>query len=277
MDRVRRDPALITEVWHKLWARFDDPRHQLHTGSYTERSVSAATALSLTLGVDVSEAERYLSEERLGLLLAELEAYRIPEDARGMRGAGYVELCYALVRLLRPSIVIETGVALGFSTTGILEALSENETGNLYSIDLPMFAPRTEAFTAAAVPERLKQTGKWSLRIGSDRRVLPGLFEELPAIDLFFYDSDKSYRGMLGTWRVAWPRIVPGGLLVADDIHLHDAFLDFAAQLGLDATIVAKPTEQGVYSWKKTYYTGLLMKPLQTPPSSGGSSGAWRL
>lgn len=41
-----------------------------------------------------------------------------------------------LVRILRPTVVIETGVANGISSAFILKALDKNNEGMLYSIDL---------------------------------------------------------------------------------------------------------------------------------------------
>jgi predicted O-methyltransferase YrrM len=84
---------------------------------------------------------------------------------------------------------------------------------------------------------------------------------ERPDLDLVFYDSDKSYRGMRDTWELAWSYLQPGGVLVADDIDSNDAFLDFAEQLDLVPLIVPKPRRQGVYRWSKIYYVGLLRKP----------------
>jgi predicted O-methyltransferase YrrM len=57
-------------------------------------------------------------------------------------GAGFMHPCiyaliYALVRSLKPSIVVETGVAGGMSSCYILKGLRDNNKGELFSIDLP--------------------------------------------------------------------------------------------------------------------------------------------
>lgn len=46
-------------------------------------------------------------------------------------------LVYSLIRSLKPSVVLETGVANGFSSAYILEALNRNNHGHLFSIDSP--------------------------------------------------------------------------------------------------------------------------------------------
>jgi predicted O-methyltransferase YrrM len=49
---------------------------------------------------------------------------------------GSAFLMYALVRLLSPSVVLETGVANGHSSALILNALAENGCGELHSVDV---------------------------------------------------------------------------------------------------------------------------------------------
>ena len=46
-------------------------------------------------------------------------------------------LLYVISRILKPQTVVETGVAAGTSSFGILSALCDNHYGHLYSIDLP--------------------------------------------------------------------------------------------------------------------------------------------
>ena len=45
---------------------------------------------------------------------------------------------YFLIRELKPEKIIETGVHRGVSSLFILQALEDNEKGELYSIDLPL-------------------------------------------------------------------------------------------------------------------------------------------
>lgn len=47
------------------------------------------------------------------------------------------ETLYTIIRIRKPDIVVETGVAQGVSSTFILQALEDNGRGQLYSIDLP--------------------------------------------------------------------------------------------------------------------------------------------
>jgi predicted O-methyltransferase YrrM len=227
------------------------------TQQCAESAVSAEEALSTVLHLDLSRVRKYMTSSSLGALISELEAYEVPIKELG--GPAYLELCYALVRIVKPSTVIETGVGYGFSSAAILQALRDNGGGQLHSIDLPAFRPGTQAHTGAAVPAALRQS--WDLRLGPDRRLLPPLLEEFGHIDVFFYDSDKLYDGMLRSWSRAWPKLRSGGLLIADDVHLHSALFDFAAAHNLAPRIVAKPRGRGVYRSPLTFYQGILRKP----------------
>jgi predicted O-methyltransferase YrrM len=58
--------------------------------------------------------------------------------------AGHFELCYAMCRLLRPKIAVETGVGYGWTTIFILLALEKNGVGHLHSVELAAFAPSSK-------------------------------------------------------------------------------------------------------------------------------------
>ena len=48
-------------------------------------------------------------------------------------------LLYFFVRYYKPKVILETGVAAGFSSLAILKALKKNKYGKLYSSDFPYF------------------------------------------------------------------------------------------------------------------------------------------
>jgi hypothetical protein len=118
----------------------------------------------------------------------------------------YVEIdapweLHALVRLLRPSHVVEVGVSSGVSSAYLLNALALNRTGILHSIDLPSHPTRKQISqgsvrgswtlplgrsTGWAVPPGLRH--RWDLRLGDKAEVLPMLSDQIPEVDLFVYD-----------------------------------------------------------------------------------------
>ena len=54
------------------------------------------------------------------------------------------------------------------------------------------------------------------------------LLSRIGNIDIFLHDSDHSFRNMMLEFKTAWPYLRLGGILIADDASLNDAFLRFA-------------------------------------------------
>ena len=82
-------------------------------------------------------------------------------------GGGFYPLLFFIVKYIKPNIVVETGVAAGFSSYAILKAIEENKKGRLYSSDFPYFRiPNPEKYIGIIVPEKLKKS--WDLLIDGD-------------------------------------------------------------------------------------------------------------
>jgi hypothetical protein len=142
---------------------------------------------------------------------------------------------YAIVRAVKPQVMVETGVASGLSSAHILRALDRNGIGTLHSIDLPNVQEgsvlpqgRTSGWI---VPASLR--GRWKLQLGDSWVLLPELLGSLERVDVFMHDSDHSYEGMMFEFEQAYPKLTPGGLLLSDDTHLHAAWDDFCTQQSL--------------------------------------------
>lgn len=165
------------------------------------------------------------------------------QELNGLGGVPmYHMLTYAAVRLMRPDVVVETGVAEGFSSWFILLALEQNGRGILHSIDLPNQdielspgGPRqTEILpegkqTGFIVPENLRT--RWQLHLGDAKELLPRLLQSLGKIDIFLHDSMHTYDHMIFEYRTAWTYLREGGVLLSDDVDLHTALSDFAAEV----------------------------------------------
>jgi predicted O-methyltransferase YrrM len=154
---------------------------------------------------------------------------------------------YRLLRDLRPSVAVETGVCNGVSTAFLLLALEDNGAGELHSIDLPEVAgeeyeagtfwdgkggavipPGREA--GWMVPEHLRRC--WQLILGRSQDELPGLLERVESIDFFMHDSEHSYECMSFEFEHAWEALNDGGALVADDVNVNPAWDEFTARVG---------------------------------------------
>jgi predicted O-methyltransferase YrrM len=138
----------------------------------------------------------------------------------------YHRALYITTRILKPEIVIETGVFEGHSSFSILSALEKNNNGFLYSIDLssPFLPPGKQS--GWIVPEHLRK--QWDLRPGKSSDLLPGMLEDVKKVDIFLHDSEHSYENMYWEYKTAWRHIRKGGLLLSHDVSQNAAFRDFA-------------------------------------------------
>jgi predicted O-methyltransferase YrrM len=205
------------------------------------------------LGGDASALARYEAELReTGLREHLLERGREHKAAVERSGEqfslgaiGYAEgtYLYAIVRTLQPQVAVETGVANGFSTAFLLQALHANGEGHLHSIDLPREVGR--AYEAGTFYEGEGRAGippgsepgwlipgelrdRWTLVLGRSQEELPPLLERLGMIDFFMHDSEHSFDCMWFEFTAAWPRLRDGGVLVSDDVNSTEAFGRFA-------------------------------------------------
>jgi predicted O-methyltransferase YrrM len=187
-------------------------------------TTEAAAFVARLLDVPVAEAGESVGE--FGAVAAALSARYdecrlvFPETwAVGDRSA---EALYATVRLLRPDVVVETGVANGHSTYVVLSALRANGHGRLVSYDVADGA-------GVLVPESLRDL--WDLTVldradpiaDAARRL-----DALGAVDLFFHDADHSYVGQVAEYGAAVRALARGrgGVLLSDDVDESFAFVE---------------------------------------------------
>ena len=146
-------------------------------------------------------------------------------------------LIYLICRLLRPQVVVETGVSDGFSSSFILKALQENNQGRLYSIDFPnQPGHENENKTGWLIPFDLRT--RWELIIGDSKQKLPALLERVEAVDIFFHDSDHSYEHVLFELDTVWDKLA--GIALVDDIHMNRAYDHFCLKKGIQSRRIYK-------------------------------------
>lgn len=150
---------------------------------------------------------------------------------------------WCATRHLRPAHVVETGVARGITSRTILEALSRDDQGRLWSIDLPPLRQDELAEEIGiAVPPELRD--RWTLIRGSSRRRLRGLLGELGEIDLFVHDSLHSQRNIRFELDSAWPVVRPGGAMIVDDVHFNAGFHLWREQAPEARSVICLPDDR---------------------------------
>jgi hypothetical protein len=137
----------------------------------------------------------------------------------------------------RPKVVIETGVAHGITSRIVLEALSRNDCGHLWSIDLPFpFDHAMHADTGAAVTEACR--ARWSYLQGSSRQRLPPLVADVGRVEVFIHDSLHTARNTVFEMKQAASSMPQGGVMLIDDIGIHKGFAAFARKHPRYKTII---------------------------------------
>lgn len=165
------------------------------------------------------------------------EVARIKEDAKtklsylkfSLGGGGNYFLLYFLVRKFCPKITIETGVAAGWSSLSILRALHKNKVGKLYSSDFPYFRIKNPEKLIGILVQKEPNLKDWILDIRGDDIALLDFAKKLDdsSVDLFHYDSDKSYSGRENALRVLNANINSKTVIIFDDIQNNLHFRDF--------------------------------------------------
>ena len=201
-----------------------------HKQDLHEAMIVKAAKTLLGKKYDSTEAKKYLQEIRSGefVPMNTLPGVTLPGN-KPVHLFG--KFLYFIVRCAKPEVMIETGVAHGVSSWTILNAIHKNGTGKLYSIDLPnldlkSYNPQNISQQSGwAVPDVLRK--HWELQLGPSNELLPVLVEKLGKVDIFFHDSDHSYKNMMFEFKAVFSALKTDGLLISDDVHKNESFRDF--------------------------------------------------
>jgi len=141
-------------------------------------------------------------------------------------GPGHYALLYFITRYYKPRIVVETGVAAGFSTQAFLKAMQLNRRGYLYSSDFPYFRLKNpDRYIGIVVQQELKE--RWKLYVRGDRSNLQDILASIPKIDIFHYDSDKYYSSRRFAMSAISRFLVKDSIIVIDDVQDNLFFRDY--------------------------------------------------
>ncbi len=153
-------------------------------------------------------------------------------------GKNICRLLYFLVKFSQADVIVETGVANGFSSSYILLALDSLNKGKLISIDYLVMPWHAKEKVGQAIPEPLR---KWhELIIGNSMTELEKLKNRTKYFDIFMHDSSHTYKHMMNEYQIVWLHLKNGGFLLSDDVSQNDAFLEFSYKVGKRAIIIRK-------------------------------------
>ena len=137
---------------------------------------------------------------------------------------------FAIVRVLAPALVVETGVADGRSTATILAAMHRSNRGRLHSVDV-----RNNVGALVSNRER------WTLQVLARGESIESCVAEVARtgpVDIFLHDGDHSRAGQQADISAALTVLRTGGLLLSDDVDWSYVFHDTCKQLDKTPTLL---------------------------------------
>jgi hypothetical protein len=154
-------------------------------------------------------------------------------------GGGSIELLYFLTRKVMPKVILETGVAAGWSSYALLSAVERNKNNAvLLSSDLPYFRIRKpEQYIGVLVPEKLRGR-HWKLEIKGDDLNLLKLISEETKLQLIHYDSDKRKLGREKFLNTISKSLDNDSIVVMDDIQNNLAFKEYVSTGNLPYVVI---------------------------------------
>ncbi len=240
--------------WHVVWHRILNPSNfrkrnarLLPVHTLFELSLSEALQKLIPFNEQADCVMNEWKENNLDLSLP--FTHKIPERFDASRELA--NLCYSIVRLTRPAVVVETGVARGATSASILKALDKNGKGRLYSIELPILLPNSRKEVGSMVPLGLRE--RWNLIFGPGTIEIPKLRRDISRVDIFVHDSEHSYSNQIAEFERVWPWLKEGGILISDDVDNNALFETFEKNHG--TLILISQDEE-----RKPRYLGILRK-----------------
>jgi len=224
---------------HKLWDFLNHPWKIPFFLGFARILPPAQAIHSLFPEVDQALAEAY----RLHFLgnhgfFDEMERKNLECRRRRIIWHPWHEFLYVAVRLCQPAVVVETGVFDGRSSAIILQALEDNGSGFLVSIDLP--AQETIDGSTQRMAETILPSGcppgwmipdhlriRHRLLLGDSKDLLSRILSEHQPVGMFLHDSLHTFAHQMFEYVSAWECLENGGLLLSDDILWSRAFYRF--------------------------------------------------
>lgn len=232
----------LQPVWRGFTWVFTSREHYNYTYNLHPMSVEyLAATLAVVTGKPNSEIMGYIREiegdEKLKAHIvqktqASPEKYVADTEVRFGRRMGW----YALVRALKPKVVVETGVDKGLGSVVLVAALQRNQQeghpGQLIGIDIN---PKAGYLLQAPYHQPARMIYADSLA------TLASLKE---TVDVFIHDSDHSPEFETNEFAAVSPRLSPQAVVMSDNAAHTDRLVEWAKQADRQFLYFAeKPTD----------------------------------
>lgn len=230
-----KNPRYIPQVFQILKRRsneaLEDSREE-STAWCQEHCISQEEALKQLCGIDKMIPLKELFPQELEK--AEEKEKNCPVK---MGGQGAISFLYHLVHAGKAKNIIETGVAYGWSSLAILLAIKEREGARLISNDMPYIKMDNADYVGCIVDDSLRP--KWDLQRLADVNGIPKAIARFNnQVEIFHYDSDKSYTGRMWSSPIIWKALVDGAYFISDDINDNLAFTHFCEQVNRKPLVI---------------------------------------
>jgi predicted O-methyltransferase YrrM len=137
--------------------------------------------------------------------------YELPEQIFFARRIGW----YALVRILKPSIVVETGTDKGLGTLLIAQALKVNSHGKVYSLDI-------DPYSGVLIDKKF--WGNIELLKGGSLDSL----RKLEKVDMFIHDSDHNETYEMSEFESIQNSLSESSIVISDNSQFSEALLEWS-------------------------------------------------
>jgi predicted O-methyltransferase YrrM len=219
-------PGFLPEMFRKVLTRLkerDAVQEGLAATRWCKEHESDGELWAKTLDAALWQEAQVMRQEQERLAKERVDALGFP-----LAGGGFYPMLYFLTRKFKPEYILETGVAAGHSSRGFLKAIEANGKGHLWSSDFPLFRlDNPDQFIGVMVEQPLRKY--WTYLTKGDRHNMPALLAEMPRVDLFHFDSDKSRGGRVFAWSEVKQKLHANSIIIFDDVQDNFHFRDDVA------------------------------------------------
>ena len=170
----------------------------------------------------ISEVEQYFSELENDIEFKkdlETMSNRLPRNKElpspiplGRRVAWY-----ALIRIYKPKVIVETGTDKGIGSLVIQKALEKNGLGILYTLDV-------DRYSGGLLNE--SDLKKITLIIGDSIKSIKSIND----VDLFVHDSDHSAQHERNEYLAVSPKLTQNAVVTSDNSHVTDVLFNWSKE-----------------------------------------------